>query len=435
MASYTESTGDADAACSVADDVPSNSEKGPSDSAMKLPTESVGGAHVAFVSTENSHSAADKDTMSDDEEESPADDSAAPQVAEDTDKPMTKKDRKRAQAEQKRAEWKEKQREKRKRQRTAGNGSGRGGGWRARQFDAPTKTSEAEGTIQESTSASGGAADQEASASGLVSTSCPPADAAEQEVKRSSRAEKKAAELADFKSRCAAGTTVVIDAEWEDSMSEKELKSLVQQLMFCYGSNRGASHPVRLIFSGVAADSFTSQKLRKMSGFDSWPIEIFEGPYINNLPKEKLVYLTADAENVLESFDKDKIYIIGGIVDHNRLKGVTMAKAQEQKIATAQLPISRHIDMGAYSRVLTVNHVLQIVLEHQATGDWRHVFEKCIPGRKTFIDTGNKSGGDSGQAPGAKKDNQHDETLDAKAAVSSNACAPSAVVHMKETKD
>jgi len=176
-------------------------------------------------------------------------------------------------------------------------------------------------------------------------------------------------------------------------MSEKELKSLVQQLLFCYSANRGAAHPVRLVFSGVAADSFTGQKLRKMSGFETWPLEVLEGPYIDGFSKEQLVYLTADAEDVLEGFAKDKVYIIGGIVDHNRLKGVTMAKAEDQGIATAQLPISQHVDMGAYSRVLTVNHVLQIVLERQASSNWRQVFEKCIPGRKKFIDASSELDG------------------------------------------
>lgn len=410
----TASTGNADAASKLADDLPSAADS--SACATELSTDSVGGANAASMQNGNLHSVADKDTVSDDGEES-ANDSEAEQVAEDTDKSMSRKERKRAQAEQKRAEWKEKQREKRKRQRTSGTGGNRGGGWRARQFDATArkKETDADGSAPDSTSAGG--AGHSHSSSGVPTPSCPSSDAACQEVKRSSRAAKKAAELDDFKSRCAAGSTVVIDLEWEDSMAEKELKSLVQQLMFCYGTNRSASHPVRLIFSGVAADSFTSRKLRTMAGFDSWPLEVLEGTYIDNLPKDKLVYLTADAEDVLESFDSEKIYIIGGIVDHNRLKGVTMAKAQEQRIATAQLPISRHIDMGAYSRVLTVNHVLQIVLEHQATGDWRHVFEKCIPGRKKFIEeVSSKSGGKgSPDADVATRQDHDDEKPDATA--------------------
>lgn len=51
-----------------------------------------------------------------------------------------------------------------------------------------------------------------------------------------------------------------------------------------------------------------------------------------------------------------QVYIIGGIVDRNRLKGATYEKASAQMIATARLPLQEFVDMGAYTRVLTVNH-------------------------------------------------------------------------------
>eukprot|EP00971_Amphidinium_carterae_P201756 4003560-Amphidinium_carterae.1 len=58
--------------------------------------------------------------------------------------------------------------------------------------------------------------------------------------------------------------------------------------------------------------------------------------------------------------------------------------------------------MGANSRVLTCNHVLDIVLEHQATQDWRATFEKCVPGRKKFLEA----------APNVALSGQPEEPLD-----------------------
>ena len=64
--------------------------------------------------------------------------------------------------------------------------------------------------------------------------------------------------------------------------------------------------------------------------------------------------MTSEAKDVLESIEEDKVYIVGGLVDHNRLKGITYEKAKQQGIATAQLPISDHIRVSG-RKVLTVN--------------------------------------------------------------------------------
>lgn len=213
-----------------------------------------------------------------------------------------------------------------------------------------------------------------------------PKDEEAREKLRAERTARKAAEVEAFKSRCNEGTTVVLDLEWEDMMNRAEIKSLVQQLLYSYGANRKAEKPVRLSLSGVRQGSETRAGLVKQAGYDGWAITVNEGNYIDLYERDRLVYLTADADEVVERFDPDKVYVIGGIVDRNRLKGVTAQKAEEQKIATASLPLSKFVDMGTYSRVLTVNHVLQIVLEHQRCGDWKEAIEKAIPGRKNFTD-------------------------------------------------
>lgn len=63
-----------------------------------------------------------------------------------------------------------------------------------------------------------------------------------------------------------------------------------------------------------------------------------------------------------------QVYIIGGIVDRNRLKGITYKKAVEQGIETGKLPLDQVVNMGGATRVLTVNHgksirLLRLALE------------------------------------------------------------------------
>lgn len=85
--------------------------------------------------------------------------------------------------------------------------------------------------------------------------------------------------------------------------------------------------------------------------------------------RSKLVYLTADSQNLIEDLEKDKIHIIGGLVDHNKYKQLTLNKAQEQKIAHARLPIKENIKLES-SAVLTVNHVMDIIAGQLQFHDW-----------------------------------------------------------------
>lgn len=42
--------------------------------------------------------------------------------------------------------------------------------------------------------------------------------------------------------------------------------------------------------------------------------------YGDFLAQEELVYLTSDSPNVLHELDLEKVYVIGGLVDHNHHK-------------------------------------------------------------------------------------------------------------------
>lgn len=177
------------------------------------------------------------------------------------------------------------------------------------------------------------------------------------------------------------GQDVVIDLEWSHLMTSKELKSLTKQVMFCYSANSRAEKPMRLHLTGCTGE--VHEQLQLISGYQKWLLHKHSEPYFDAFAarRQDLVYLTADASEVVDRFRPDKVYIIGGLVDRNRHKNCTLAKAKEQGIATARLPIGEHMKLNA-SMVLTVNQVLDTMLRFVATGDWQQALDETVPLRK-----------------------------------------------------
>ena len=132
------------------------------------------------------------------------------------------------------------------------------------------------------------------------------------------------------------------------------MDSIQTQLVRCYSSNRMAKEAAELVITGF--DDRLKQSLEKKTPtYDKWRHTRWETESYDKLfDKDKLVYLSADSENVAHELDPEKFYIIGGIVDKNRHKNLCQNKAAAQGIATAQLPIGDYIQMAS-RKVLTVN--------------------------------------------------------------------------------
>lgn len=89
----------------------------------------------------------------------------------------------------------------------------------------------------------------------------------------------------------------------------------------------------------------------------------------------------ADSPDTLDTLSEKDIYIIGGIVDRNRYKGLTFDKATGQGLRTAKLPLGDNLAMQG-SKVLTVNQVVDIMLAYMELGEWGAACEKAVPQRK-----------------------------------------------------
>ena len=202
------------------------------------------------------------------------------------------------------------------------------------------------------------------------------------EKPQNQRQERNAMFKADYDSKCQSGPVIVIDCDWADKMTERELLSLTQQIMYAYAANRRAEKPARICLLGVSDAHATL--IRKLPGFATWsiPLSNMRIPQTNT----HTVYLTADTENILTEQQMGNIntLVIGGIVDRNRHKNATLLKAEELNIPVAQLPIGEYMPLKS-SKVLTVNHVVEILLEFLHHKDWKLALDTVIPDRKKDI--------------------------------------------------
>ena len=96
------------------------------------------------------------------------------------------------------------------------------------------------------------------------------------------------------------------------------------QLTRCHAENKKSLKPVDLYITSL--DKRLGERMENaMQGMHHrWKgVQISTQPYqdvLSDVPSEHLVYLTADSPNVINSLEKEKVYIIGGIVDKNRHK-------------------------------------------------------------------------------------------------------------------
>ena len=201
----------------------------------------------------------------------------------------------------------------------------------------------------------------------------------------------------EFKQKCRNGMRVVIDCDFEHLMNEQGNKSMVRQIIDLYGINKVSTNPFRVILYGVGKQ--IKEGLEK-SNYKNWiGIEIYfkeDFPSFDKFIEEILYkddkramddikkdiyYLSADSENNIENIDNSATYIIGGIVDRNKYKGLSLNKAKELGINHGKFPIGEYLKLQS-SQVLTTNHTFHILNEFSIKHDWKEAFISIIPKRK-----------------------------------------------------
>jgi len=185
------------------------------------------------------------------------------------------------------------------------------------------------------------------------------------------------------------GPKIVIDCHYGEQMSFKEQNRLTQQLRRAYASNKSASNPLHLYFASLPkSGSLYKLCCEKNTGFENYIVDIREENVLEIFPTESIVYLSPDSENVLTDFSQSKVYVIGGLVDETTVKNSSLGFCAENNITTARLPIEEYFKKsgtGTYKKILTVNQMIDIVIEWFKSYDWQVAIEAGLPKRTGLI--------------------------------------------------
>ncbi|XP_053563536.1 tRNA methyltransferase 10 homolog C [Bombina bombina] len=179
------------------------------------------------------------------------------------------------------------------------------------------------------------------------------------------------------------GQPLIFDMAYENYMSRIELQNTVNQLMESEGWNRRAADPFHIYFCNLQADGpYHKELVKRYNGaFENILITATDKSHVDLFPRDHLIYLTADSPNELKTFDHNKVYIVGSLVDKCQQTGVSLANAKRLKLATARLPLDRYLKWDVGAKNLTLDQMIRILTCIKDTGDWEKALS-YVPTRK-----------------------------------------------------
>ncbi|KAK6463565.1 guanine-1-methyltransferase-domain-containing protein [Scheffersomyces coipomensis] len=189
---------------------------------------------------------------------------------------------------------------------------------------------------------------------------------------------------------------IIFDCEFDELMNQKEIVSMSNQITRSYSAMRHCQYSLPIIISSFNK-SLKSRFDNSVGQYKLWnkSIEFKTNDTLEELlDKQDLsnyVYLTPDTEEVIETIESNKTYIIGGIVDKNRHKQLCLNKANKLGLKVGKLPIDKYIELNG-RHVLATSHVYELCCKwFENNGDWEKAFNDVLPPRKkiTKVETEN----------------------------------------------
>lgn len=174
---------------------------------------------------------------------------------------------------------------------------------------------------------------------------------------------------------------LLFDCGFNHTMTKQETKSCAKQLGYSFKQNRLHKRPFVIHLCNIDKDSaLWTELVKAMPNIEKNFVKIHSGDILDVFPKEKLVYLSPNAEKTLKTFNSDDRYVVGAIVDKGNRKPLTLDKAGQLGIRSARLPLEEYVKFTSH-KTLTLDQMTNILLELKTSQCWTEAF-KSLPTRK-----------------------------------------------------
>jgi len=166
-----------------------------------------------------------------------------------------------------------------------------------------------------------------------------------------------------------------VDLNFEHMMNHKEVKSIGTQVLTMYGENCGSSFPFQLHLVGLVPGSATEAALDRATAINKWEhITTHSSPDIPAVfPDKRIIYLSPDADDVLDRIEPDAVYVVGGLVDRNKQNNASIDRANGLGVCAQRLPIAEYAEVSR-TDFFTISDVLKILSMFGECADWASVF-------------------------------------------------------------
>lgn len=193
--------------------------------------------------------------------------------------------------------------------------------------------------------------------------------------------EEKKAFLAHLEDCMKEGIRVCFNCSFNESMHDKEIRSLAKQLFLCYHFvKRTTDIKLQIHLSSFETGSPCRDACERLFAGTSWLVHRHEEPYWQCFRPDEVIVLSPDASEELLDLDPSKVFVIGGLVDRTISKGLSFSQAEELGLTCRRLPFKTFLP-DKQRVVLNINSVLEVLVHYIRNGDWREGLSAVLPTR------------------------------------------------------